>query len=538
MNQVHPGRASGVFSLGLANGLALLSAVAAATLYARWLDATELATCAIALALARAGLLLLDGGLKTALVRREVEAAPLAVRQLTHWCTAAALLMTLILGAVLAGLWSAGHLASGPALLCGASAAAYWLSYPPLFGALARLERAQRFGAIGRAEGASVATEAVLPMALLAAGVRYEWAFALAAVLGRALRTVAVLVAARRLPTHPAPLSPPGPVSPLALIAPLSPLAPRPPRPPLAPSSSTTSGSRTLLHEGSGVQAVAVLAMLRDHLHLWLLAPWFGAAWAGAYALALTACALVCQVAVQTSTRVSLPLLRATPAAQQWPAVLAQARRLAIVCLPPLALLPAWLAWADTTLWADRWHDTLAVAPWWALRMVAGIGTSVVGAWLLVARAPWINAAAHARWTVLEVSVAAAALALAGPLGLAWAAAATGWAGLALFLAAATPTQPVWPRWAALAAALCLRPGLALALLLATWVHSQPQALPVATALLPLAWLTEPSLRRWLAAKWAQRRTQAARAGTHQAGRPAAPRQAVGDDAAVGDASP
>jgi hypothetical protein len=27
-----------------------------------------------------------------------------------------------------------------------------------------------------------------------------------------------------------------------------------------------------------------VVAMLRDQVHLWLVGPWFGAAWAGAYA--------------------------------------------------------------------------------------------------------------------------------------------------------------------------------------------------------------------------------------------------------------
>lgn len=453
-------------SLGAAHALALLAAAASAALYAQWLDAQMLALWATALALARGGLLLLDSGLKTALVRRATLPDAASLRRLGRVSALVAVALAAAIALLAGGLHHSGRLGAGAAWLLALYPAAYLLSYPPLLPALARLEHAQRFGPVGRAEATSVLIEFGLPALCIAGGGAAWAAFATAALLARALRCLWIVLAARDLDTITA--------------------------------DSDAVAPAALLREGLGVQAVAALSMLRDQTHLWLLAPWFGTHWAGMYTLALTACALLTQASVQTASRMALPQLRSLDPAQRWPQVLAQTRRLAIGVLPPLALLPAWLAHADAAWWDGRWAGAVAIAPWLVARMLPGVAVSAVGAWLLVARAPWRSAAVHAAWTAVEVLCAGIALLWLGPIGLAVAAALTPWCGLLLFLAAVAPQAPLWPRAAALARVLLLRPSLWAALLLAAWAHAQPALLPLATLALLPAWLCEAPLRHWL----------------------------------------
>ncbi len=459
----------GVWQLALAQGLALLAAAAAATLYARWLQPAQLAAWLLALAAARAGLLLLDGGLKTALVRRATLPDAASLRRLQRQGTLLAAAGSALALLVAAGLWAAGRIGAEAAWLLAVCPAAYFCSHPPLPLALARLERAQHFGPIGQAEGSALLLEFALPAALLAAGAPPALAFGIAVVAARAWRTGWLVRAARRLPAE----------------------------------AGAHAAAPALWQDGASVQAVAGLSLLRDQMHLWLLAPWFGAAWAGLYALAGTACTLASQVAVQTAARVALPRLRACPPAARWPLLLRQTRWLAIACLPPLALLPAWLAWADARLWAGAWGGALPLLPWMLLRMAAGVALTTLGTALLLAPGAWTAARTHALWTGAELLLAVLALAAFGAPGLAMAGALGGWLGLLLFLHAATPSGlPWWPRLPALLAALLLRPALAAAALLAAWVQLQPQALGLATLALPLCWLAEPALQRRLRGLW------------------------------------
>ena len=458
-----------LLGMTLANALALLAAAGAAALYARWLDAAQLAHWAAALALARAGVLLLDGGLKTALVRRALLPDAAALRRLGGLLMAAAVVLSAVLALLAWGLWQGGRLGGGAALLLAVYPAAYLLAYGPLLGALVELERGHRFGAVARAEGASVVVEFVLPVLLMSGGTPYWAAFALGAVAARALRSVWIVRAARGVCGEHA-------------------------------GHHQTTGTRlaTLLREGLGVQAVAALAMLRDTTHLWLLGPWFGAQWAGAYTLALMACTLVGQASAQAAARVALPLLRSTPAAAQWPQLLAQTRWLALCSLPPLMLLPAWLAHADAAWWGGRWPELAAIAPWLAARMVASVATTTLGALLMATQNPWHSARAHAAWTACELIAAGLAMRLLGPLGLAVAGALTPWVGMLLFTAAAAPTAPLRPRLVALFGLLLRRPSLWIAVALALLAQGRPALLWAVTLALPLAWLSERSLRQWL----------------------------------------
>ncbi|CAD5371275.1 membrane hypothetical protein [Rubrivivax sp. A210] len=455
----------GVLSLALAQALALLAALVSAACYARWLRPDQLAVWAMALAGARAGLLLLDGGLKTALVRRDDLPGAATLRRLGLGCAGAAAVLTALAVLAALALQAAGRVDVGGAWLLAAYPAAYLLAYPPLLTALARLERAQQFGPVGRAEGASVVLEFALPALLIAAGLAWWTAFAVAVLAARLLRTAWIVAAARGLAD----------AAPGAGAAPV----------------------RQLLAEGAGVQVVAGVSMLRDQMHLWLLAPLFGAVWAGVYSLALSACALVAQVGAATAARVALPALRASASAAQWPAVLAQTRRLAIATLPPLALLPAWVAHADSHWWGGQWQEAAALMPWLALRMLPGLAATTLGAWLLLARTPWQAACVHGAWLLAELALALPAVLLLGAPGLAVAGAFSAWAGVLLFLAAVAPAAPLWPRFGDLLQALLLRPSLAIALALAAWAWARPNDLFLASAGMVLAWWSEPTLRRW-----------------------------------------
>ncbi len=469
--------------LGAAQAVALVASALAALLYARALDAAGFAVWAGALALARALLMLLDGGLKTALVRREAEPDANTLRRLRQGSAWLALLIAVVLAAVLALAVQRGALAAADAFWLWGYPAAYLLPYPPMFGALARLERAQCFQPVARAEAGSVLLEFVLPALLLVAGVPAWMAFVGSALLARTLRSLWIVRAARALSVAPS--------APAGAAHEIRPLA-------------------TVLRDGLGVQAIALVSMLRDHLHLLLVAPWFGAEWAGRYAFAFTACTLASQVFVQTAARVGLPLLRAADPAARWALMLSQVRQLAIVTLPPLALLPALLAAADGPLWDGRWAEAIALLPWLVWRMWPSVATTPLGALMLVAGSPWAAARTHAVWTLVELGVALLMLAWLGPVGLAVAAALTAWVGVALFAARVQPGRG-WAR--ELLGVLLLRPAVLLALPLAATVAWRPDALVVALLLLPLCGLAEPSWRRALRAWWQGRRASRLAAG-------------------------
>jgi hypothetical protein len=464
------GPVQGVLQLAGAQALAVLAAAGAAVLYARWLQPAQLAGWLLAMAVSRAGLLLLDGGLKTSLVRAAALPDAHTLQRLQRQAAWLAAALSLAVAAAAATLAAGGRLGPDAAWLLALCPLACFAAQPPLPVALARLERAGCFGPVGRAEGASLLLEFTLPALLMAGGLGVVPAFVGATTLARVWRTARLLAAARQLP------------------------APRWSGQPL----STAAAWR----DGASVQAVAALSMLRDNAHLWLLGPWHGAAWAGRHGLALTACTLASQVAVTTAARVALPRLRDCTPAQRWPLLLRQTRLLAMACLPPLALLPAWLAWADARLWSGQWAAALPLLPWLLLRMVAGVGLTTLGAGLLLAPGAWTAARCHARWTLLELALAVAALAMLGPAGLAIAGVPGAWLGLLLFLRGATPAGTPWgPRLAPLLAAMLARPSLALALGLAAWVQRQPDALAAATLALPLCWLAEPVLWRRVAAR-------------------------------------
>jgi hypothetical protein len=185
--------------------------------------------------------------------------------------------------------------------------------------------------------------------------------------------------------------------------------------------------------DGLVLQGIAALGMLRDQVHLWLVGPLYGAAWAGAYAFGLMACALASQVVVATVSRVAVPALRTLGPRRRAVRAARSLRRMAFLTLPLLALVAPALHAADAHWWQGQWSHALLLLPGLLVRMVAALPLAVLAPWLLLATTPQAAAAVHARWTAAELLLVALALAWLGPVGLAVAWALGGVLGTVLF---------------------------------------------------------------------------------------------------------
>ncbi len=395
-------KVQGVVSLGVAQGLALLAAMGGAVAYATWLDAACLAVWALALGAGRAAMLLVDGGFKAALVRHPEGVTPGVERQLARASAAVALVLSmLVLPAAGLAVTHAG-VATPDAALVACSVLAYVLSHALSLVSLARLERTGRFDLVGRAEAGAILLEFALPALLMVLGLQPWLALTAGVVLGRFARAVLIMNGAR-----------------------------------VAPAAANAQASTTVpWGDGLAMQGIAALSMVRDQMHLWLVGPWFGASWAGAYAFALIACALASQVLVGTMTRVAVPALRPLAPKRRALRAARALRRLALPTLPLLALTLPVLDWADAQLWDGRWQLALTVLPGLLLRMLLGLPLAVLAPWLAVALPPACAARLHGRWTLVEVLLACLALAVLGPTGLAVSWAVGGLLGTLMFAAA------------------------------------------------------------------------------------------------------
>lgn len=379
-------RPRGTGTLGAAQALALLAALGSAGAYAAWLDARQLAVWALALGAGRAAMLLVDGGFKTALVRHPQGLSARAERRLTRRVGALALVLSGLAAAAAALLAGRGVAPLADAALVAVAVVCYLLSHAVSLVALARLERAGSFHPVGRAEGAATVLEFVLPAALLAAGIHASWALAAGMVAGRLGRAVWLRIGAGAAGT----------------------------------AAAQRTGCEALpWRDGLALQGIAALSMLRDQVHLWLVGPWFGAAWAGAYAFGLMACALASQVLAATAARTAVPALRPLSPVRRAVYAAHSLRRLALWSLPMLALTLPLLHAADAWLWNGRWQLALSLLPGLLMRMVGGLPLAVLAPWLLVTVTPLAAARLHLQWTLADLLLALAALALLGPVGLA-----------------------------------------------------------------------------------------------------------------------
>lgn len=423
----------GVIAMTAANAIALAIIAISYILYSRLMTPAEFGLYAGALAIAKLGTMVLDGGLKIVLIKHFDAVAPGVLRALFIGSTGASFLAVLILAAVVFTLASQNLLESDTAIFFTLYGAAYFLTYPYLFIPLAQLEREQRYTPVARAEMLSVSIEYALPALLWLMVAPGFWSFILAAWLARGLRAGLMLVACQDrawLLRNSAPLWP---------------------------------ESKALLREGMGLQIAVSMSMLRDNIHLLLVGPWFGKEWAGFYAWALQLCAVASQVFVQTAARVALPTLRLTQGMDaRWKATLTQIAWLTIFTAPPLIFLTDIARAANETLFDSKWTTALGLLPFVIVRMLPGLAVTPLGSLVLAQRDSRAYAVANAWWTGGEVVVSVIMLWLYGPIGLAWSYAFMAWLGVAAFVR----KLPLPARFVGLLPPLLFRPSLWMAVAL------------------------------------------------------------------------
>lgn len=388
-----------------ANAVALAVVALSYILYSRLMTPAEFGLYAGALAVAKLGQTILDGGLKIALIKHQASVSPGVLRALFIGSAGSGFIALALLAITVCTLAALTNFGSGNALFFSAYGAAYFLTYPFLFIPLAQLERQQRFIPVASAEMLGVSIEYALPALLWLWIAPGFWSFILAAWIGRSLRTGIVLGVCddRSWLTRSA-----------------------------APQWRE---SKVLLREGLGLQMAVSLSLLRDNIHLLLVGPWFGKEWAGLYAWALQMCAVASQVFVQTATRVALPALRLMQGVDaRWKATLTQIAWLTIFTAPPLVFLTDLATAANAALFNSKWTLALELLPWLVVRMLPSLATTPLGSLVLADKGARGYAVANAWWTGGEVFVAAVMLWRYGPIGLAWSYAFMAWLGVAAFV--------------------------------------------------------------------------------------------------------
>jgi O-antigen/teichoic acid export membrane protein len=404
-------------------------------LYSRLLTPDLFGLYAIAAAVGALGVTVLDGGMKNTVIKAPRELTPAENGTLAFVMTAGAVALTGLLAAAAGPVARWFPAAGRDYRFLALFGALYLVSWPFMALPTARLERRLQYRRVAWIESVGLLLERGLPVVLLLATRQGIYSFAWGLAAGRLFR-VASLNARR-------------------------------PQPIRMPSASDLASVMPLVAEGAWLQLSTACCMVRDNLHVLLVGPLFGKAWVGRYAWDLQLCVMVSQVFVQMSARVSLPLFAAGATAEErWRACLYQVRLLAVAIGPALVTLLAVTPSVDARFFGGRWAAAIGLLPLLFVRMVSSLGATPLGPLVMVERGSKAYAQANLAWTAAEVGVAAAALALIGPAGLAWAYALVGWLGLWLYLGRPGRNQGAPPdrRLSALLSPLLLRPGLAVSL--------------------------------------------------------------------------
>lgn len=390
--------------MSTANAAALLAALGGYFAYSRLLSPGDFALYASALAIAKLGTMLLDGGIKVALIKEGGNLAGGAYRSAFLACALLALGSTVVLTLVLAGIAAGTRVGLDTVLFLGLYAAAYFATYPILVIPLADLERNLSFGAVARAEGLTICVEYGLPAVLWVAVRPGLWSFVASVWLARALRAALLLGSTRNrewLRTTYAP---------------------------------DWTRLKILFGFGFQFQLASLASVVRDSQHLILIVPLFGRELAGMYAWVIQLCAVTSQVFVQTASRVSLPaLIAASDDSARWRATLSQVQWLTVVTFPPLACLQYLAPAVNHAFFRDKWTGALALLPFMICRMLPGLVTTPLGSLLLAQKGARGYATSNIAWTAAELCVATVLLFIAGSRGLAWSYSFMAWFGVVVF---------------------------------------------------------------------------------------------------------
>jgi O-antigen/teichoic acid export membrane protein len=466
----------GIVGLFIANIVTLVVVGLSFVAYSQLLDPSDFGLYAVALSAATILALVLDGGLKTTIIKLDSELSPQEESSIAVWMVlvSAGLLLLLVVteGPLLAMRPGIRHDAKFVTIFVGIAL----LFYPFVTLPTANMERKLRYGQLAWIESLGMVVERGGPALLLILTKGGIYCFVWALLASRVLR-VLVLAQFHRIDF-------------------------------LRLSWAGFSDSLRHLREGAWIQAGTLSAVIRDNLHTLLVGPLFGKEWIGYYAWALQICLVSSQLFAQISARVSLPLLaQAQEFDRRWPRCLFQIRLLTMLTVPVLCGMWLILPAMDTHFFHGKWEPALALIPFLFFRMIAGMATTPIGPLIIVQRGGAVFAKSNFQWTLAEAAGAFVLLKLLGPTGLGWSYAFVVWFGLWILLVSLR--QKTGSLVKELVKGLVLRPSVLSALcvtagaILVSKVSRFPisnmwPALFVAGVLVVCSYAVEPELRGYL----------------------------------------
>lgn len=390
-------------NLFAAYGLTFLIIGLAYLAYSRLLSPGEFGLYSIALMIANIGTMILDGGIKNAIIKHEEELTDVQRGSLLSWMILISILLIL-------GLFGLKNLIAHflpttkkDYAFLALFGSAYLIAYPWVSIPTALMERKLLYRRLAWLECASNSVERGVPALIMLTMHQGLYSFIWGAFIGRLFRAISVNYFYRVRFRRPD----------MANIRTVAPL----------------------LSEGFWLQASLGTSFIRDNLHILILGPFFGKVWVGYYSWALQLSAVASQAFVQISTRVSFSMMaQAETFNQRWDTCIDQIKLLSKLTTPVLILLLAVMPDVDTMFFHGNWAPAIKLLPFLFIRMLFGSSMTPLGALLPIEKGGFIFFKSLALWTALEVAVAAIFIYNMGPIGLAISYSITVIAGILIIL--------------------------------------------------------------------------------------------------------
>lgn len=445
--------------------------------YSRILSPAEFGLYSIALTIGSVGIFILDGGLKTAIIKDAAGLSPRIQSVMLSWLLGISVALSLLFLALRYPLTHFFPAMRGDYLFLTLFAIVYLLTYPFIVISTAFLERKLDYSRLSWVEATSIVMERGGAVPLLLWTNLGIYSFVLALLAGRLFRVLAVSVSHRvRL---------------------------------CCPRREELRGVMPLMTEGGWIQFATGFSLVRDNLHVLLIGPFYGKAWVGYYSWGLQLCMVLSQAFVQVSARISLPrMAQDADNESRWQICISQIRYLTILTAPVLAAALLVLPGVNASLFLGKWTPVFSLLPFLFLRMLAGMAITPVGTLVPVQCGANIFARATFIWTVLEIVGAMLLIALIGSKGLAVSYSFMAFLGLTVYIRVLG--SDFTQRLREVFAAVFCRPSLYIslimagAILIADYVYGGLLATPslliscIAVCVIIVSYLTENLLRKYL----------------------------------------
>jgi O-antigen/teichoic acid export membrane protein len=384
-----------------ANLIAFASVGLSYFIYSRLLTAQQFGAYAAALAIGNLFVLILDGGVKTSIIKHAIS---LSREEESSVFTSMIVFAVLLLLALYLGQNAIRHFYPGTGdqtTFVSLFAAVYLLTYPWICISTASLERDLAYSQLAWIESTGVVLERGAPALFLVSTRLGLGSFVVGLAIGRIAR--------------------------VALLGRLHPVSMG------WQFKKTFPSIRLLLREGFVYQLGGAASVVRDNLHVIVVGPLYGSLWVGYYAWGLQLCTISSQVFVQISARVSLSVIaKAMPFSDRWTIITQQIALLTAATAPILVAVTLIAPALDHYFFAGKWQIALGLLPMLCARMLPGIACTPVGTLLLVEKGASTFATRLWFWTGAELAMGYVATKIFGPTGLAASYAVTAWFGVFL----------------------------------------------------------------------------------------------------------